>query len=51
MIDTEKKSFRYPYYSTSELVRAATAPRLSTKERIAMLDEVSRREAEEAALS
>ena len=38
----------YPYYTTSELVRGATAPRLSTKERIRMLDEINRREAEEA---
>ncbi|MBB5040836.1 hypothetical protein [Shinella fusca] len=38
----------YPYYTTSELARAATAPRLSTAERIRMLDEINRRDAAEA---
>lgn len=38
----------YPYYTTSELARAATAPRLSTDERIRMLDEINRRDAAEA---
>lgn len=38
----------YPYHTTSELARAATAPRLSTDERIRMLDEINRRDAAEA---
>lgn len=38
----------YPYYTTSELARAATAPRLSTEVRIRMLNEINRRDATEA---
>lgn len=43
------KTFRYPHYTTRELARIASAAKISTKERIAMLDEITRREAEEAA--
>jgi hypothetical protein len=42
-------AIKYPYYTTPELARAATAPRLSTDERIRMLDEIQRRDAVAAA--
>lgn len=42
-------AIKYPYYSTAELARAATAPRLSTDERIRMLDEIQRRDGVAAA--
>lgn len=40
---------QFSYYTTSELARAATAEKISTKTRIAMLDEIKRREREEDA--
>ncbi|MEI9402324.1 hypothetical protein [Mesorhizobium argentiipisi] len=48
MSDTAFKSAPYASYTTIELARAADAPRLSTAERIRMLDEISRRERVEA---
>lgn len=41
---------KFSYYTTSELVRAATAPKISTKSRIQMQEEIARREAEETAV-
>ena len=38
------KKHPFSSYSTSELVRGATALKLSTETRIAMLDEIARRE-------
>ncbi len=43
-----KTAAAFTYYTTVELARAATAPKLSTKTRIAMLDEINRRDAAEA---
>ena len=42
---------KFSYYTTVELARAATAPKLSTATRIAMLDEINRRDALEAEIA
>ncbi|TGP34036.1 MULTISPECIES: hypothetical protein [unclassified Mesorhizobium] len=39
---------QFAYYTDIELVRAATAPKLSTKTRMQMIDEINAREAETA---
>lgn len=44
MSDNAFKTAPYSAYTTVELARAATAPHLSTEERIRMLDEIVRRE-------
>lgn len=36
--------FPFSYYTTSELIRAATTPKISTKTRLQMQDEIKRRE-------
>lgn len=41
----------FSYYTTSELVRAATAPKITTRSRILMQEEIARREAAEAQAS
>jgi hypothetical protein len=45
-MNTAAAKRQFSYYTDSELVRAATALKISTKTRIAMLDEINRREAE-----
>ncbi len=45
---SQTETRQFPYYSDSELARAATAPKLSTKTRLAMLEEIERRETESA---